>query len=71
MVLNAIKQEYGCRLTGQFTVKEVPGNFHISMHAYYNLFMMLKLDGVITGLEMSHTIHQLYFGHEHHIDKIR
>jgi hypothetical protein len=44
MARNAFKKNYGCRLTGSFTVKEVPGNFHISSHAYQNIFARLMID---------------------------
>jgi hypothetical protein len=36
--VEAIRQQYadkeGCRLAGNFTVKMVPGNFHISVHHF-------------------------------------
>ena len=61
-VKEAFNNKYGCRLVGSFTVKEVPGNFHISCHAYYNHYMQIKLGGIAQNLNMSHIIHKLYFG---------
>ena len=52
----------GCRLTGSFTVKEVPGNFHISTHAYQGLYTRLMTEGVIKRVDTAHIIHDLYFG---------
>ncbi len=71
MVKESFKNKYGCRLIGQFTVKEVPGNFHVSCHAYFNQFMQAKLDGQVTNLNMSHKIHKLYFGREHHLKTLK
>ena len=39
----AFEQKRGCRLRGDFTVKEVPGNFHISSHAYQNIYARLRM----------------------------
>ncbi len=58
----AFEKGYGCRLTGDFTVKEVPGNFHISSHAYQNIYARLRIQNVIKTLDMSHKIHYLFFG---------
>lgn len=58
----AFKNGYGCRLRGSFTVKEVPGNFHISSHAYQNLYVRLAMAGTIKTLDVSHKIHTLRFG---------
>jgi len=49
-------------MIGSFTVKEVPGNFHISSHAYQNIFTRLMIDRHIQTLDVSHIIHGLYFG---------
>lgn len=68
---NALRGKYGCRLIGSFTVKEVPGNFHVSCHAYFNHYMQMKMEGLVGALDTSHTIHQLYFGREHHLKAIR
>ena len=43
-------------------MKEVPGNFHISSHAYHNIFTRLRQEGTISTLDMSHKINYLFFG---------
>jgi len=71
MVRTAFKNGYGCRLIGSFTVKEVPGNFHVSCHAYFNYYMQIQAEGAVNALNMSHKIHQLYFGKEAHLKAIK
>lgn len=71
MAKEAFQKNYGCRIMGSFTVKEVPGNFHISSHAYQNIFVRLLMDGVIQTLDVSHKIHSLYFGDSWSIDEIQ
>ncbi len=58
----AFQQKRGCRITGSFTVKEVPGNFHVSSHAYQNIYTRLLIDGVISSVDTSHRIIDFYFG---------
>lgn len=70
-VRNAIKNKYGCRIRGSFTVKEVPGNFHVSCHGYFNHYMQTKMEGVLDKLNTSHIINSLYFGKEHHLNTIK
>lgn len=55
---------------GSFTVKEVPGNFHVSTHAYQNLYSRLMIDGVITTVDTSHKIHDFYFGDKKSIEYV-
>ena len=35
--LNAFKNKEGCNLSGTMLLNKVPGNFHISSHAYNNV----------------------------------
>jgi hypothetical protein len=70
-VREAVQNKYGCRLIGAFTVKEVPGNFHVSCHAYFNHYMQVQAEGLIESLNTSHIIHKLYFGREHHLTRIK
>ena len=62
MVKNAMLKKYGCRLIGDFTVKEVPGNFHISSHAYEPNYVRARNGGMMKGIDMSHKINSLHFG---------
>lgn len=57
-------------MVGSFTVKEVPGNFHISSHAYQNIFARLRIDDVVKTLDVSHKINSLYFGDINSISEV-
>ena len=61
----------GCRLVGSFSVKEVPGNFHISSHAYQNIYARLMMNGKIKTLDVSHKINHLFFGYESDLEKVQ
>lgn len=43
-------------------MKEVPGNFHISSHAYKKIYSRLIDEGIITSIDISHQIKHLFFG---------
>ena len=62
MAREGFNKNLGCRLKGDFTVKEVPGNFHISSHAYQNIFQRLRHEGILNTLDMSHKVNYLFFG---------
>lgn len=51
-------------------MKEVPGNFHVSSHAYQNIYMRLMIEGIITSLDTSHKIHDFYFGTPEAMDHV-
>lgn len=59
MTRDSIKKKYGCRVVGDFTVHEAPGNFHISSHAYQANYVRLMMEGVLNETDVSHTIHRL------------
>ena len=71
MASDAFDNQYGCRLVGSFTVKEVPGNFHISSHAYQNIYAMLMMKQKIKTLDVSHKINYLFFGNEGDLKKVQ
>lgn len=50
----------GCRVHGGFSVKKVPGNFHLSFHGFHDLFHDVRGDFLF-----SHTINHLSFGRQH------
>ncbi len=66
----AFVNQLGCRLIGSFTVKEVPGNFHISGHPYGGVYQRLVQENVISHLDASHKINQLHFGEVGNINTI-
>jgi hypothetical protein len=56
-----ISANEGCRIVGNFSVKAVPGNFHISFHNYGDLFQYLIQRGIWEP-DFSHRIKKLNFG---------
>ena len=56
-----LENNEGCRVQGTFGIKAVPGNFHISMHNYGDLFQALASSGKWQP-DLSHYIHTLTFG---------
>jgi hypothetical protein len=65
-----IANNEGCLLSGNFTIKMVPGNFHISFHKYgMELQVLMSRDGYRP--DFSHTIRRLSFGSEDIISEKR
>jgi Endoplasmic reticulum vesicle transporter len=60
----------GCRLYGTFLVNKVPGNFHISSHAFGYTIQRLFSDG-ITNFDVNHKIHHISFGDDSDIKLIK
>ena len=61
LVKKEIDDSEGCQVFGYFFVKKVPGNFHISAHAYGRIVQQLASMGLFK-FDLSHTIHHLSFG---------
>lgn len=61
VVKSEILNEEGCQVFGHLYVNKVPGNFHISSHAYGNLVQQLASMGLFR-FDISHTINHLSFG---------
>jgi hypothetical protein len=58
--VKAIDTEEGCRLEGVFKINKVPGNFHLSTHAFGDVIQRLYMTG--KRLDFTHTVHNLTFG---------
>lgn len=58
-----INNNEGCLLSGNFTVKMVPGNFHISFHRY-GMEIQFLMGRENYKPDFSHTIRRLSFGFE-------
>jgi Endoplasmic reticulum vesicle transporter/Endoplasmic Reticulum-Golgi Intermediate Compartment (ERGIC) len=69
-VKKAILAEEGCRLEGTISVLRVPGNFHISTHAYGNIIAKLISEGIF-ATDLSHKINHISFGDETDIKNIK
>ena len=65
-LMNRVKEEIdgkqGCQLMGYFLINRVPGNFHISSHAYQDILMSLMIQGYT--FDFSYTINHLSFGRD-------
>ena len=61
MIQEQVENKEGCLLKGSFTIKMVPGNFHISFHAYGAEFQNLLAKQIYIP-DMSHHVKQLSFG---------
>jgi hypothetical protein len=60
----------GCRLQGNIKVNKVPGNFHVSSHAFHDkIYSVIGHD--IGKLDFSHEIVHLSFGENQDIQKIQ
>jgi Endoplasmic reticulum vesicle transporter/Endoplasmic Reticulum-Golgi Intermediate Compartment (ERGIC) len=74
MNIDAVKKQVndkeGCRLTGYIYVNKVPGNFHISSHAYQDKIHQL-VEHDMGKLDFSHEIVHLSFGANQDIQAIQ
>ena len=70
MVKSEINNKEGCRIRGYFFVNKVPGNFHISSHAFSPIISKLFADGY-TGFDVSHKITHLSFGEDKDLKVIK
>jgi hypothetical protein len=61
LVKKQITDQEGCRLRGYFYVNKVPGNFHISSHAFGPTVQRLYSDGYF-NFDLSHKINHISFG---------
>jgi len=61
----ALKDENGCRLVGEFNVLLVPGNFHIGFHSFGNYLNMILNSGIQFQPNFEHQVEHLSFGMEH------
>lgn len=63
LVKKQITDQEGCRIKGYFLVNKVPGNFHISSHAYSPIIHKLFADGFF-NYDLSHKINHISFGED-------
>ena len=52
----------GCLVEGTVIINKVPGNFHLSTHAFGAVIQRLYMNG--RPLDFSHTINHLSFGND-------
>lgn len=64
-----LKAFEGCHIYGNILINRVPGNFHISTHAYNDILMSLMLEGY--KMDFSYKIHHISFGKKNNFEIIR
>jgi hypothetical protein len=69
-VKTSLKNNEGCNIKGYIVVNKVPGNFHISSHAYGSLIQRLASEGYFT-FDVSHKINHLSFGEDKDLKYIK
>jgi len=69
-VKKAVLDKEGCKLEGTIQVLRVPGNFHISTHAYGSIVAKLLSEGIFK-LDLSHKINHISFGDESDLRHIK
>ena len=70
MVKNQLKNNEGCRIKGYFLVNKVPGNFHISSHAFGPTIQRLAQEGLLS-MDLNHKINHLSFGNDEELRKVK
>ena len=69
-VKKAISEKQGCRIYGLFFVNKVPGNFHISSHAFGPTIQRLFSEGMMQ-FDVTHKINHISFGDDSDIKQIK
>lgn len=67
----AFQDKEGCRFYGTFSVNKVPGNFHVSSHAYMDHVNVIFSQNGINTIDLSHNIHHISFGEDKDLKLIK
>jgi len=67
----AFTNNEGCHLSGFILINKVPGNFHISSHAYANIIGPVLREVGQTTLDLSHKINHISFGSKNDLGLIK
>jgi len=70
-VKEAFTNQEGCQLIGAVEVNKVPGNVHVSSHAYQFLLGEIYAQNGIATLDLSHKINHVSFGTDEDIKEIK
>jgi len=70
LVIKEIENQEGCQIFGHFYVNKVPGNFHLSAHAYGRLVQKISSQGYFR-FDLSHTVNHLSFGDDKELKNIK
>ena len=66
--IKAMDQGEGCLVEGTVIINKVPGNFHLSTHAFGQVVQKLYMGG--RTLDFTHTINHLSFGNDTQMKQI-
>eukprot|EP00828_Plagiopyla_frontata_P033486 TRINITY_DN4348_c0_g1_i3.p1 TRINITY_DN4348_c0_g1~~TRINITY_DN4348_c0_g1_i3.p1 ORF type:complete len:342 (-),score=38.29 TRINITY_DN4348_c0_g1_i3:85-1110(-) len=70
--VKAVNDNEGCQIHGYIYVNKVPGNFHISAHAFHErLHQLAHMTGKGFRYDVGHTVNHLSFGEKNDIIDIR
>jgi len=67
----AFADQESCQIIGSFEVNKVPGNFHVSSHAYPDKLPHLFQDNGINTIDVSHKINHVSFGDDKDLKTIK
>lgn len=70
-VKKAYDDEEGCQLVGSIEVNKVPGNFHVSSHAYANILNSVFQMNNVNTIDVSHKINHISFGDDNDLKEIK
>lgn len=70
LVKNQITNKEGCRIDGYFIVNKVPGNFHISSHAYGPIIQRLLMDQIF-DFDVTHKVNHISFGEDNELKEVK
>ncbi len=67
----SLNDKEGCRLKGSISVLRLPGNFHVSSHAFFNIIKEFRANGTNINFDITHTVNHIAFGEEKDIEFIK
>jgi len=67
----AFEDKEGCQIVGSFEVNKVPGNFHISSHAYMGALNQYFAENKVNTIDVSHKINHISFGDDNDLKQIK
>ena len=68
-VREELDQKMGCQMQGYVQINRVPGNFHISTHAYGDIVIALQMQGYV--FDFSYKINHVSFGKQEDMTEIQ
>jgi len=61
-LVKAFNDKEGCHLNGYILINKVPGNFHMSSHAFSQILPRVMRATGISAIDLSHRINHISFG---------